>query len=95
MKPLQEYLDFHGKTVLITGAANGIGRAAATRFGELGARLLLLDYDGDALSEFVTDLHATGVQADMFLFDLQDKTAIDSFCNPPKNKTPGNCLSTT
>ncbi len=79
MKPLQEYLDFHGKTVLITGAANGIGRAAARRFSEQGAHLLLLDYDGDALSEFVTDLQAAGAQADMFLFDLQEKAAIDSF----------------
>jgi 3-oxoacyl-[acyl-carrier protein] reductase len=33
----------HGKRVLITGAAGGIGRATARRFADEGARLLLCD----------------------------------------------------
>lgn len=35
--------DFSGKTVLVTGAANGIGLAISELFAERGARLALLD----------------------------------------------------
>lgn len=34
-----------GKTILITGTASGMGRIAARRLAELGARLILVDFD--------------------------------------------------
>ena len=37
--------DFKGQTVLITGAARGLGKRAAEKFGEAGANLVLNDYD--------------------------------------------------
>lgn len=37
--------DMSGKTVLITGTASGMGRIAAKRLAELGARLILVDFD--------------------------------------------------
>ena len=40
---------FKGSTVLITGAAGGFGSAAARRFGEEGANLVLSDYNAEAL----------------------------------------------
>ena len=36
---------FEGKTVLVTGAASGIGRAAATRMAAEGAALACVDVD--------------------------------------------------
>ena len=38
-------MDFKGKTALITGAGNGIGRAAAVAFATAGARIVLVDRD--------------------------------------------------
>lgn len=40
-----------GRVAVITGAASGIGRAAALRFAGLGLRLALADIDADALDE--------------------------------------------
>jgi 3(or 17)beta-hydroxysteroid dehydrogenase len=45
-----------GKTYAVTGAACGIGRTIATRFGEEGARVIVTDVDetaGAALAEQV------------------------------------------
>ena len=41
---------FVGKSVIVTGAASGIGRAVAARFGREGAKVMLADRDADGLS---------------------------------------------
>lgn len=41
---------FDGSTVVITGAGNGIGAATARRFLSEGARVALIDREGDALT---------------------------------------------
>ncbi len=38
-------LDFTGKVAVVTGAANGIGRAAALAFSKSGARVVVVDRD--------------------------------------------------
>lgn len=43
--------DFAGRTVLITGASRGIGRATAEAFAAAGARLILLGRSADALRQ--------------------------------------------
>ncbi|WP_320775612.1 SDR family oxidoreductase [Streptomyces sp. CRN 30] len=40
-------MSLKGRTVLVTGAARGLGRACAVRFAEEGADLVLLDVAGD------------------------------------------------
>ncbi|MBK8768272.1 MAG: glucose 1-dehydrogenase [Burkholderiaceae bacterium] len=42
---------FEGKTILITGAGSGIGRAAAMRFAGEGAQVVIADYNGTAADE--------------------------------------------
>ena len=42
---------FSGKTVAITGAAHGIGAATARRFLAEGARVAVIDREGDGFDE--------------------------------------------
>ncbi|MBZ9999676.1 MULTISPECIES: SDR family NAD(P)-dependent oxidoreductase [unclassified Mesorhizobium] len=49
---------FDGKTVLITGAAGGLGRGTAKAFAAEGARLILSDLDEPILRSFAETLDA-------------------------------------
>ncbi len=64
--------NFTGRTVLISGAAGGIGRALASRFGEAGARLGLLDLDGEGVRNLVDDLKRKGIDSLALDCDLTD-----------------------
>ncbi len=57
-------LDLTGKVILITGAANGIGRAIATQAAAAGATLVLTDRDA-SLDRIAADLVATAHIADL------------------------------
>ena len=47
-----------GKVALVTGAANGLGRAIALRLAEEGASLVLTDIDSAGLAETERQLKA-------------------------------------
>lgn len=49
---------FSNKVVLVTGAASGIGEAAARRFGEEGASLVLADMNGEGLERVAAEIGA-------------------------------------
>ena len=53
---------FQDKVVVITGAAGGIGRAAAGRFASEGARLVLVDISAGGLEESRGAVEAAGGQ---------------------------------
>jgi NAD(P)-dependent dehydrogenase (short-subunit alcohol dehydrogenase family) len=73
-------LDYTGKTVLLTGAASGIGKGLARAFAEQGARLELLDRNGEALAAVAQDLHNL-TQVSISTLDLGDSAAIAAFAS--------------
>jgi NAD(P)-dependent dehydrogenase (short-subunit alcohol dehydrogenase family) len=51
---------YEGKVAIVTGAAGGIGLATATRLGQEGCRLVLVDLHGDALKPACDQVKAAG-----------------------------------
>lgn len=67
--------DFDGLSVLVTGAASGLGRAAALEFAGRGASLTLVDVNEDGLAETLKACEAKGVKAISVPTDLSDADA--------------------
>ncbi|MCO5108159.1 MAG: SDR family oxidoreductase [Burkholderiaceae bacterium] len=67
--------DFDGATVVVSGAAAGLGRALCERFGRAGSRIVALDRDGAALRGAVDALQASGVAALGCDCDVTDEAA--------------------
>jgi len=66
-----------GKSVLITGAASGIGRAAALLFAEEGAKLTLMDIN-PAGSKVTEQARAKGAEADFAKSDVSKSVDWDN-----------------
>lgn len=65
-------MKFQGKTVLVTGAASGIGLATARRFAEAGAQVILTDINVTLGEKLATDLRAEGADVRFFKLDVAD-----------------------
>lgn len=61
-----------GKTILITAAGQGIGRASALACARAGARVVATDIDGQLLSQLAAE--ATGLTT--YLLDVRDSAAV-------------------
>lgn len=63
-------------TVLITGAARGIGRGSALALAAKGCRLALLDREAEALAETAAHLRSTGATVAERAVDVTDGEAV-------------------
>lgn len=75
---------FDGKTIVVSGGALGIGRAAAEIFAERGASVLIVDWDEVAGSQLETSVRADGGaamfrKADVSKFDAVQSAVEDAF----------------
>src|SRR5881392_3958202 len=66
------------RSVLVTGAADGIGRGIATCFAKHGDRVALLDYDVDKLERTASELRAGGYQVLAIQGDVRDAAAVEA-----------------
>jgi 2-dehydro-3-deoxy-L-rhamnonate dehydrogenase (NAD+) len=71
----------HGKVVIITGAASGIGAATATLLAKEGARLVLADIDVKKLNEQVDALRTIHDNIITASLDVRKKSSWESVLN--------------
>lgn len=72
--PFPSLFDFEDRTVVVTGAANGIGAACARRFAELQASVVLVDRDEHAVRRLADTLPRTAA----FAIDITTPGAADA-----------------
>ncbi len=70
----------NGKTVLITGASSGIGKAAAMKIARAGGIPILVARSTDKLEEARREIEDMGATAYSYSADLSDSDSIDGLC---------------
>ena len=66
-----------GRSVIVTGAGSGIGRATALRFAAAGAQVLITDLDGDRAKSALAEVEETGATAATVVGDIGDPAVIE------------------
>ena len=66
----------NGKTILVTGASSGIGKASAIECSKMGAKVIITARNETRLMQTLSELDGDGHQ--MFLCDLSNESEIDA-----------------
>ncbi|MBB4505632.1 MULTISPECIES: SDR family NAD(P)-dependent oxidoreductase [Rhizobium] len=67
-----------GKVAIISGGATGMGGAASKLFAAEGARVAIIDRNGDAAAETVKQIRDAGGEADCWTADVSDEAAVNA-----------------
>lgn len=81
-------IEFHDKTVIVTGAAHGFGRAIALGFSSRGANVWAGDLLADELAETRRLCQAAGGLCEVRTVDVTDRDAIFAFVREAEASTP-------
>ncbi|MEM6635950.1 MAG: SDR family oxidoreductase [Pseudomonadota bacterium] len=67
----------NGKTAIVTGAANGVGRAIALHFADVGANVMCVDIDEERLTEDLGEIaEQENSKIRLFAGDLRERLTI-------------------
>jgi 3-oxoacyl-[acyl-carrier protein] reductase len=72
------HIRFEGRTVIVTGAAHGFGRAIALGFASLGAHVVGWDVVKTELEETARLAESQGTPIDVRVVDVSDRQAVQS-----------------
>jgi NAD(P)-dependent dehydrogenase (short-subunit alcohol dehydrogenase family) len=70
-----------GKTIIVTGAGNGIGRTSALTLAAAGASVVVADIDGAAGADTTSTIQAAGGQASFVKVDVTDADDVKAMVN--------------
>ena len=82
-------MQLYGKTALITGAGQGIGRATAVAFAKEGANLILADINYENAVETANQIADKNIQCWPYKLDVSDVNQINSLINFAVEKCDG------
>lgn len=78
-------MNFENKVALVTGAAVGIGRATAILLAQNGAKLVLVDVNGEKLDALKEELSAYTDRLLTFVCDVSDEAAVYNVVEESRN----------
>lgn len=78
---------FEGKTVIVTGAGSGIGRATASRIAREGGTVIAADVSKERLAELAQEL--TGSAVTTVVGDITDEKDVEAIVAAAKGKIDG------
>ncbi len=78
---------FTGKTVIVTGAGSGIGKATASRLAREGARLIAVDISAERLAEFQASV--PGADVTVVTGDISNQADVDAIVAAAGDKIDG------
>jgi 3-hydroxybutyrate dehydrogenase len=76
--PAAAAVDLTGRTAVVTGAASGIGRACAERLAAAGARVVVVDLDGEGAERVAAAVGGQPRQLDLADLDAVDGLDVDA-----------------
>ena len=86
---LERLFHIQGTRVVVTGAASGLGRAFSEVLAECGARVTLVDRDGDGLAAVAARLAEAGHEVHPVVADVADEAAVERFFDAAVEATGG------
>lgn len=75
------------KTVLVSGASDGIGKSIAIALAESGANLVLLGRDSEKLEAVKVSCVGSGANVHTYAFDITDNQSLEEFATSIKQIT--------
>lgn len=69
-------MDLNNKVVAITGGAQGLGFAMASKIAERGAHLALIDLNAEPLDQAAASLRESGVEVATFVANVADEDSV-------------------
>ncbi|MHB8895939.1 MAG: SDR family NAD(P)-dependent oxidoreductase [Candidatus Geothermincolia bacterium] len=87
--------ELRGRTVLVTGAASGIGRCLALEFAQEGCDLILIDINPAGLQATAGEVRATGGSASCHAVDITDPAQVEALASRVEPHVLVNCAGTS
>jgi Dehydrogenases with different specificities (related to short-chain alcohol dehydrogenases) len=86
-------MNLDGKTILVTGATDGVGRVVARRLAEAGAEVLVHGRDSGRGESLLAEMRAKGNDKGAFLSRRPCLSGGDSGARGGRRPEPSTCMS--